>query len=199
MRKWMIAGLAAVLLLGAAAGGWAWWRLRPFALPEGANLEGRPAPAFALTDQFGKPLALADLRGRVVLLTFIDSHCTDVCEFTATELLKAQTALGAQRGQVSIVAVNVNARYNSVGDVLDYSRRFHMDERWYFLTGDATALQQVWKDYYIGVEVGPRGDVTHQVAVYVIDQRGRQRALLLPHTDPMIRFEQILADVRPLL
>jgi cytochrome oxidase Cu insertion factor (SCO1/SenC/PrrC family) len=33
-------------------------------------LEGQPAPAFSLTALDGTPMALADLRGRVVLLYF---------------------------------------------------------------------------------------------------------------------------------
>ena len=41
-------------------------------------IEG-PAPEVVLMDQAGQPLALRDLRGKVVLLTFIYSACADVC------------------------------------------------------------------------------------------------------------------------
>jgi cytochrome oxidase Cu insertion factor (SCO1/SenC/PrrC family) len=38
-----------------------------------------PAPGFALTDARGRRVALADFRGRVAILTFLYTHCTDVC------------------------------------------------------------------------------------------------------------------------
>ena len=38
-----------------------------------------PAPGFALTSQDGMPVALADLRGKVVAVTFIYTSCTDTC------------------------------------------------------------------------------------------------------------------------
>lgn len=197
-RGWSI-GLAAVLLAGLLAAGWTWWQQRPFPLPEGTDMAGAPAPTFSLTDQFGKPLALADLRGRLVVLTFIDSRCTDVCEFQARELAQVRDALGPQREQVALVAINANPRATGVADVLAYSRQFRMAERWYFLTADPAALERVWKDYYVGVQVDAQGQVTHQVAVYIIDGRGRERALLLPRGEPIIRADRILADLRPLL
>src|SRR4029077_20423819 len=38
-----------------------------------------PAPAFSLTTQEGARLALQDLRGKVVAVTFIYASCTDTC------------------------------------------------------------------------------------------------------------------------
>ena len=38
-----------------------------------------PAPAFALTDQNGRRVALADFRGKVAIVTFLFTNCTDVC------------------------------------------------------------------------------------------------------------------------
>ncbi|HWX64545.1 SCO family protein, partial [Bradyrhizobium sp.] len=38
-----------------------------------------PAPTFTLTSQDAKPVALADLRGKVVALTFIYTDCPDIC------------------------------------------------------------------------------------------------------------------------
>ena len=39
------------------------------------------APDFVLTDQHGVPFRMADTRGNVVLLSFIYTHCTDICPF----------------------------------------------------------------------------------------------------------------------
>src|SRR2546422_35803 len=50
----------------------------------------RPAPVFTLTDQNGSPLSLSSERGRVVLLTFMDSVCRKLCPIEGGELTEAQ-------------------------------------------------------------------------------------------------------------
>ncbi|HEX7525396.1 MAG TPA: hypothetical protein VF327_03765, partial [Gaiellaceae bacterium] len=39
----------------------------------------RPAPQFALRDQRGRVVSLSALRGRTVVLTFLDSLCRQAC------------------------------------------------------------------------------------------------------------------------
>src|SRR5262249_8643097 len=46
----------------------------------------RTAPPFALTTQDGKPLELADLRGKVVLVSFIFTTCNGSCPATTARL-----------------------------------------------------------------------------------------------------------------
>jgi len=53
------------------------------------------APRFTLTDQGGHPMSLAGLRGRVVVLDFVDPHCTDICPIVSREFLDAYRDLGA--------------------------------------------------------------------------------------------------------
>src|SRR6202171_2678970 len=38
-----------------------------------------PTPDFTLSDQDGKPVSVAALRGRVLAITFLDSHCKQLC------------------------------------------------------------------------------------------------------------------------
>jgi protein SCO1 len=45
----------------------------------------RPAPGFTLTDQDGRTLSLASLRGKAVVLEFMDPHCTDICPIVSHE------------------------------------------------------------------------------------------------------------------
>jgi hypothetical protein len=43
----------------------------------------KPAPEFSLRDANGAPVALSDLRGKVVVLNFIYTKCPDVCPLHA--------------------------------------------------------------------------------------------------------------------
>ena len=47
------------------------------------------AADFSLTDQHGQPFHLADSRGKVVVLCFIYTHCTDICPFISVKVRDA--------------------------------------------------------------------------------------------------------------
>ena len=72
-------------------------------------LPGIRAPGFTLTDQNGHALSLASLRGKVVVLQFMDPHCTDICPIVSAEFVKAYHDLGPLASKVVFAAVNVNA------------------------------------------------------------------------------------------
>jgi cytochrome oxidase Cu insertion factor (SCO1/SenC/PrrC family) len=137
---------------------------------------GSPAPDFSLVDQFGRPESLSDLRGNVVLLTFVDSHCTTLCPLTAELLWKARSSLGPDRGDVRLIAVDANPRSTSVASVRRWSERHGMLHRWLFLTGSVERLRQVWHEYGIEVQM-VHGDVAHTAAVFVIDASGHTRTI----------------------
>ena len=144
-----------------------------------------PAPAFNLVDQHGAPVALADLRGKTVALTFLDDTCTTDCPVIASEFRTADQYLGADARQVELVAVNANPRFLAP----DYLAAFDQQEglqhlsNWLFLTGPLPELRQVWKSYGISVIYLPGGAmIGHSEYAYVIDAEGRTRDLL--DTDP---------------
>ncbi len=58
-------------------------------------LVDQPAAPFSLTDQHGRNVTLASLRGKVVLLTFLDDTCTTDCPLIAQEFRRAGQLLGA--------------------------------------------------------------------------------------------------------
>ena len=144
-----------------------------------------PAKAFQLTDQHGQTVSLASLRGKVVLLTFLDPVCTSDCPLIAQEFRAAGQLLGASDRQVELVAVVANPVYHQVA----YTQAFDRQERltqvpnWLYLTGSVPQLQQVWKDYGIAAQILPAGAmIGHPDVAYVIDQAGQVRAEL--NTDP---------------
>jgi cytochrome oxidase Cu insertion factor (SCO1/SenC/PrrC family) len=145
-----------------------------------------PAPGFTLTDQQGHRLTLASLRGKVVVLQFMDPHCTDICPLVSQEFLDAYHDLGARAGQVVFAAINVNPYHTSVSAMDAYSREQGLITipGWHFFTGPVAQLRSVWQGYHIAVDApNPDADVQHTSAVYLIDQRGRERYLAIPVAD----------------
>jgi protein SCO1/2 len=149
------------------------------------SLSGRPAPRFVLTDQRGDRIDLAALRGRPVVLEFMDPACTDICPIVSQEFVRAARLLGTKARQTEFLAVNVNEYRERVADVRGFSRRHGLDAlpTWHFLTGHTAQLKAVWKAYGVAVRPNPDGDVVHSSLLYFIDRNGRERYLAWPDRD----------------
>jgi cytochrome oxidase Cu insertion factor (SCO1/SenC/PrrC family) len=139
------------------------------------------APAFTLTDQHGRRVSLASMRGKVVLLTFLDPVCTTDCPQIAQEFKGADQVLGASARQVELVAIVANPLYHSIV----YTRAFDTEQRlnnvpnWLYLTGSLAQLKQVWNNYAIAAQILPAGGmIAHSDVAYVIDASGHTRTEL---------------------
>lgn len=136
------------------------------------------APPFALTDQNGRHVSLAGLRGKVILLTFLDPVCVTDCPLEAQEFRQAGMLLGADARKVELVAVNLNPLYSSTA----YTNAFDRQERlanvpnWLFLTGSPAQLRPIWKNYGVASEALPAGSMLgHSDAAFVIGPAGQLR------------------------
>lgn len=136
------------------------------------------AEPFQLSDVNGQPVSLASLRGKVLLLTFLDPVCTTDCPLLAQELRAADQLLGARASNVELVAIAANPLYYTV----PYLRAFDRQEglaglrNWAYLTGSLTALRKVWASYGVIVQTQPGGQMAaHNDLVFVIDRSGRVR------------------------
>jgi cytochrome oxidase Cu insertion factor (SCO1/SenC/PrrC family) len=139
------------------------------------------APAFQLTDQYGRTASLAGLRGKVVLLTFLDPVCTSDCPLIAQEFRASDQMLGSAAGDVELVAIVANPIYLSVA----YTRAFDQQERltalpnWLYLTGTLGQLQRAWQNYSVAADILPPGGmIAHSDVAFVIDASGHVRSEL---------------------
>jgi cytochrome oxidase Cu insertion factor (SCO1/SenC/PrrC family) len=137
-----------------------------------------PAPAFQLTDQNGQPVSLASLRGKVVVMTFLDPVCTSDCPIIGAEMKEAGVLLGSADKNVELVAVVANPIYRSV----EFTQAFDREEglntvpNWLYLTGSLSQLSQVWQHYGVAAETLPAGAmIDHSDLALVIDRTGHIR------------------------
>ncbi len=188
-----VAGVSAFLLTRPASGQPSRVSGIPANIPTGlANamelspLPATTAPGFSFTDQRGHAMTLSSLRGKVVVLEFMDPHCTDICPIVSQEFVDAYHDLGPLASKVVFAAVNVNQYYRSVRVVAAFSREHGLTAipDWHFFTGPVPALQATWRDYSISVQApNPNGDIVHTSAIYFIDSRGVERYLASPAVD----------------
>ena len=187
-RRRVVPALAVALaaLVGGLAGvAIAAQRHHAVALPDLMSLSPVPpraAPAFTLTDQDGRSVSLAGLKGRAVVVEFMDPRCTDICPIVSQEFRLAYRDLGPLADRVVFVAINVNQFHEDVPSVRQFTDEHGLASipNWHFLTGTTPALQSVWKAYGEAVEPNPTGDVIHTSAMYFIDPSGHERFVAMP-------------------
>jgi cytochrome oxidase Cu insertion factor (SCO1/SenC/PrrC family) len=182
-RSVAAAGAVAVIVLGAApmaaaAANRTADPILALAISGNSSRLDLPAAGFALTDQDGRTVSLASLRGKVVLMTFLDPVCTSDCPIIAQEFKQAGQMLGAQAGLVELVAVVANPTYRSTAVTQAFDRQEGLTTvpNWLYLTGSLSQLGEVWRHYGVTVQNLPAGAMSaHNDLAVIIDPAGRIR------------------------
>jgi protein SCO1/2 len=194
---------AALLLVAAALGGVLLFgssnaseRVDLSVGPEGfagaVSPPGVRAPPFRLQDENGAPIGQADARGKVAVITFLYTTCTDTCPITATQILGALDDLGATGRDVVATAISVDP----ANDTRARARRFLLERRitgrMHFALGTSRQLLPLWCAYGVTPQgqsaqtrcadgrqlraPGAKGDFEHSSRVVVVDKRGYERS-----------------------
>jgi protein SCO1/2 len=153
------------------------------------------APPLALHNFTGQSVSLARLRGRAVLVTFVYTHCPDVCPIIVSNLAAAQRGLGPEARRVKILAVTVDPKRDTPPDIRTYLRARDALGRMDYLLGSTSQLHRTWKDWDVAVSTSPnRLTNGHSSIIYGITASGRMAVVYPANFTP----QQIIHDV-PLL
>jgi len=147
---------------------------------------GAPAPGFSLVDQAGHDVSLSGERGNVVVLTFFDAPCQDICPVVSAELLQAASDLGTAAHRVAFLTVNTDPAVLSSAPASAAALRTGLGAlpSWHFLTSSLASLDTVWRDYGVSVNVSrTSGLVAHNDVMDFIDPAGHLRYEATPFAD----------------
>jgi protein SCO1/2 len=189
VRRWLGVALAAVVVCGCGGSG-----------PSFKNTDITGADYgkdFTLTDHTGKKRALADFRGKVVVVFFGYTHCPDVCPTTLADLRVAREQLGEDRKRVQVLFVTVDPERDTRELLANYVPAF--DPSFLGLYGDPAATARVAKEFKVFYQKVPgktpdNYTVDHTAGSYVFDPQGRLRLLVRPGNVP-----NLVADLKTLL
>jgi protein SCO1/2 len=203
----LFAGLAivAVLLLGVLAGcgsgGDATAHSQQGAVDESSYSGGeatppKAAPELKLKNSLGEPVDLSEYKGKAVLVTFIYTHCPDICPLIVSHLKTAQAELGPKAKEMQIVAVSTDPQGDNPSTVAKFLGEHGMTGRMQYLIGSPAELRKTWTDWGIVAKRAKTGRdlVEHSALVYGIAADGKITTLYPANFDP----SQIVHDV-PLL
>jgi len=133
-------------------------------------------PDLTLTDQNGRGISLASLKGKPVLIDFVYTSCTSTCPLQTAKMAKIAKLLGPQLGsQVMIVSLTLDPETDTPARLYDYARRYGADSRsWLFLTGAPRTVDEALARFKLKRERASDGQVMHVAATFLIGVDGRQ-------------------------
>jgi protein SCO1/2 len=138
------------------------------------------APPLALRNYLGKSVNLDAYRGKAALVTFIYTHCPDVCPLITSNLRVAQNLMGPEvASKVQIIAVSVDSRGDTKKTVTRFLAQHEMTGRMQYLIGSTPELARVWKAWGVGSQRDAKQPdlVEHSGLIFGISASGKRTTL----------------------
>jgi len=103
-------------------------------------------PEFALRDQNGGLVRRDELRGKVVVLTFLDTKCSEACPIIAGQIAHAWTLLGpVERRQTVAIAISTDPRDDTPASIRAFLSRHRAAGTIRYLTGSVPDMKRLWR------------------------------------------------------
>jgi protein SCO1 len=160
----------------------------------GTALHSKPAPNFTLRDQAARTVTMAGQQGRWVVVTFLYTHCPDVCPLIAAHLNGALRSSVGRRAGLRVLAVSVDPARDTPAAIRRYVAQHRLVGAFRYLIGSRRQLARVWRAYYVAALPGTDGTVAHSTVEFLIDPRGREQLLY----DRTITTAELVHDLRAL-
>jgi protein SCO1/2 len=156
-------------------------------------LPAKPAPPIDLRNYKGERVTLSEYRGKAVLVTFLYTHCPDVCPLIASNLAVALRQLGSRSPRAQLIAISVDPRGDTPAAVSRFLSNHLLAGKMQYLIGSPSQLARTWVAWSVGSqqEVGQPDRVAHSALVYGITASGTLKTLYPASFDP----GQIVHDV----
>jgi protein SCO1/2 len=151
----------------------------------GDAVPAKNAPPIELTDQYGKKVDLAKLKGRPVLVAFLYTHCTDLCPIVAGKLHTAYASLKKSERPL-FLAVSVDPAHDTPASAAEFNKTHRTTGEIDWLLGSKAELEKVWKAWGVRPEhdANDPEEIEHNAEIFAIDPQGQIRALYPPDFKP---------------
>jgi protein SCO1 len=151
----------------------------------GAAVPAKNAPPIDLTDQYGKKIDLAKLKGRSVLVAFLYTHCTDLCPIVAGKVHTAYAQIPKAKRPL-FLAISVDPTHDTPASAAHFNQVHRTSGEIDWLLGSQAELEKVWKAWGVKPEhkANDPEEIEHNAEIFAIDPQGQIRALYPPDFKP---------------
>ncbi len=161
----------------------------------------RTMPDFTLTTQVDKPLRREDLRGKVVLVSFVFTTCGGTCPVTTHRMSQVAQALVNQgllnNDRVRLLSITLDPARDTPEALREYMKAYDADPaHWTFLTGPREQVVRIHAAWGMWAKPAGNGQFDHPSRVFLVDGHGRVREI---YNLDFFKPAWVLEDVQSLL
>jgi len=151
------------------------------------NGKDRKVPPFAFLDQDRDTITNATYRGKVYLVEFFFSRCTDIC-IPMNHNLQEIAKQFEDEPNFGIASFSIDPEYDQPEVLKKYAQDYGVtNKNWHFMTGDRETIYKLSNEgFYLNVqyEAGLENGFYHSGLFALIDQNGFIRSRLDPFGNP---------------
>jgi protein SCO1/2 len=152
-------------------------------------------PWFQLVDYRGRHVSSEALRGKVVVLTLLDSQCEETCPVIASVVARTIDRLSpAERRRVRAVALSTDPAEDTGDSVRRFLASRRATGRLDYLVGSEADLRRLWRELHVLSSLESGEDALHSAPVRVYDRRLVWVSTL--HAGVDLTAENLLHDIR---
>ncbi len=168
-------------------------------------------PEFRFIDHERQAFASEDHLGKVWLVDFIYTRCTNACPLLTHKLAQIQgelASLGVGAEDVIIVSITVDPFFDKPEVLRSFAARYQVDTSWWrFLSAEPEDIKRVATEFGLAVstEYGSTGHgsgsqpILHSNRIILVDRMGQVRAMYPTGEPDDTPVDQIVSDVQTLL
>jgi protein SCO1 len=142
----------------------------------------QPAPDFTLTTQDGSKLSSSDLKGKVLLVSFIFTTCNGTCPATTHRMSQIQEEHKSRQlfkdGRVHLLSISLDPARDKPEVLRGYMKLYDADpSHWTFLTGPPDQVSGVVKSWGMWARSAVNGQLDHPSRIFLLDTQYRIREI----------------------
>lgn len=161
----------------------------------------RSAPDFVLTTQSGNSLTKSELKGKVLLVSFIFTTCNGSCPATTHRMAQIQAALKSEgllkTDRVRMLSITLDPARDTPAVLKEYMRLYDVDaDHWTFLTGSPDQVNKVVADWGMWAKPSANGQLDHPSRIFLVDTQSQIREI---YNLSFLKVPWVIEDVKLLL
>ncbi len=125
------------------------------------------------TNDASKPVTLASLRGKPVIVAMFFAQCEYACPVLVQDMKRLLAALPEPlRGQTQVVLVTFDTERDTPAALRSFRERMSLDERWTLLRGESEAVQELAMLLGVKFKKDARGQFAHSNLLTLMNAEG---------------------------
>lgn len=155
-------------------------------------------PDVQMTDQNGKTMSLASLKGKYNVIDFIYTSCPGPCLTLTSRMTNIARHLDPRVAtNINMVSITIDPEHDTPAQLLAYSHAQGADKNGQiFLTSSPEAIEKILSAFNMRRERETDGSITHVIGIFLVGPDGRE---LKEYGGDTLTSEAVLADLQNII